>query len=157
MAPTVAAKAAPTAAPWLIALDRLELQDANVEVEDRSVKPAFKTQLGAIGLTAQNYSSAGSTPLKFDLHLRIGHGGHLQTQGTVVPSSFDSALDLKLSGLDLPSLQPYISQSTAMTLYRGRLGVQGHVDYADTPPRANPTAAGARASMSAILPRATIA
>ncbi len=137
-APTVAAKAAPAAAPWLIALDRLELQNADVQVEDRSVKPAFKTQLGAIGLTAQNYSSAGNAPLKFDLHLRIGDTGQLQTQGTVVLSSLDTALDLSLSGLELPSLQPYISQSTALTLYRGRLGVKGHIDYAGTPAKGKP-------------------
>jgi hypothetical protein len=136
--PTVAAKPAPAAAPWLIALDRLELQDAKVDLEDRSVKPAFKTQLSAISLTAQNYASAGSAPLKWDLHLRIGDSGQLQTQGTVVLSSFDSALDLTLTDFDLPSLQPYLSLSTALTLYRGRLGVKGHIDYAGAPAAPKP-------------------
>ncbi|HEV7986644.1 MAG TPA: DUF748 domain-containing protein, partial [Steroidobacteraceae bacterium] len=133
-----AATAAPGSAPWNIALDRLELQDAEVQAEDRSVKPAFKTRLSAIGLTVQNYSSSASTPLKFDLHLRLGDSGQLQTQGAVTLSSLDSALDLALSDLDLPSLQPYVSQSTGLTIYRGRLGVKGHVAYAGAPAHGQP-------------------
>lgn len=139
----VAVAAAPTAAPaasapWSIALERLELQDANIEAEDRTVKPAFKTRLGAIGLTVQNYASSGNAPLKFDLHMRLGDNGQLQSQGEVTLSSLDSALDLTLSELDLPSLQPYVSQSTQLTIYRGRLGAKGHVAYAGAPARGKP-------------------
>ena len=137
-APTVAAKASPAAAPWLIALKRLELQDASIDAEDRSVTPAFKTRLSGIALTAQNYSSAGDAPLKFDLHLRLGDSGQLQTQGDLTLSSLDSVLDLSLSDLDLPSLQPYVSQSTGLTIYRGRLGVKGHVAYAGAPAHGQP-------------------
>jgi uncharacterized protein involved in outer membrane biogenesis len=127
--PADSAGAAATAA-WNIELKRLELQDAEIEAEDRSVSPAFKLPLSAIGLTVQNYSSGGTEPLKFDLHLRLGASGALQTQGTVALSTLDSALDLDLSGLDLPAFQPYVAQSTNLTLYRGRLGVKGHVAYA---------------------------
>jgi len=127
--PADSAGAAATPA-WNIELKRLELQDADIEAEDRRVSPAFKLPLRAIGLTVQNYSSSGTEPLKFDLHLRLGASGALQTQGTVALSTLDSALDLDLSGLDLPAFQPYVAQSTNLTLYRGRLGVKGHVAYA---------------------------
>ncbi len=130
--------AAPATPSWNIALEKLELQDANIALEDRSVKPAFKTQLGAIGLTVANYSSAGTAPLKIDLHMQIGHGGQLQTQGSVTLSSMDSALDLTLTGLDLPALQPYVAQSTDMTIYRGKLGVKGHIIYVGAPIRGQP-------------------
>jgi hypothetical protein len=136
--PTVAAKPATAASPWLIAVDRLELQGADVDVEDRSVKPVFKSRLTAIDLTAQNYSSAGTAPLKLDLHMKIGDAGELQTQGSVRLSSFDTAIDLSLKGLDLPSLQPYVSQATALTIYRGRLGIKGRIDYAAAPPHGKP-------------------
>ena len=137
-APAPASSAAPTAPAWNIALEKLELQDANIAVEDRSVKPVFKTQLGAIGLTVANYSSAGTEPLNIDLHMRIGQGGELQTQGTVMLSSMNSALDLTLTGLDLPALQPYVAQSTDLTIYRGKLGVKGHIAYAGAPARGQP-------------------
>ena len=137
-APAPATSAAPTAPAWNIALEKLELQDANIAVEDRSVKPAFKTQLAAIGLTVANYSSAGTQPLNIDLHMRIGQGGELQTQGTVMLSSMNSALDLTLTGLDLPALQPYVAQSTDLTIYRGKLGMKGHIAYAGVPARGQP-------------------
>jgi Domain of Unknown Function (DUF748) len=125
-------------APWRLALDKLELQDADIEAEDRSVNPAVKMHLRAIALTLQNYSSAGSAPLTFDLHLGLGDTGKLQTQGTVALASLNTALDLSLSDVDLPALQPYLSQSTQLTLYRGRLGLKGHVAYAQSPARGQP-------------------
>ncbi len=136
-APTPSA-AAPSSPAWNIALEKLELQDANIAVEDRSVNPAFKTQLGAIGLTVANYSSAGTAPLNIDLHMQIGQGGQLQTQGTVALSSMNSALDLALTGLDLPALQPYLAKSTDLTIYRGKLGVKGHITYAGAPAKGQP-------------------
>ena len=137
-APTTVAAAAAATPPWSIALDKLELQDASIEAEDRSITPAVKMHLGSIGLTVQNYSSAGSAPLNFDLHLGLGDTGKLQTQGTVTLSSLNTALDLNLSEFDLPALQPYISQTTDLTLYRGRLGLKGHVAYAQSPARGQP-------------------
>ena len=136
--PTPAASASPAAAAWNISLQKLELQDANITVEDRSVQPVFKTQLGAIGLTVENYSSAGTAPLNLDLHMHIGQGGQLQTQGTVMLSSMNSALDLTLTSLDLPALQPYVAQATDLTIYRGKLGVKGHIVYAGAPAHGQP-------------------
>ncbi len=137
-APTTVAAAAAATPPWSIALDKLELQDASIEAEDRSITPAVKMHLGSIGLTVQNYSSASSAPLNFDLHLGLGDTGKLQTQGTVTLSSLNTALDLNLSEFDLPALQPYLSQTTDLTLYRGRLGLKGHVAYAQSPARGQP-------------------
>jgi hypothetical protein len=132
-------EAAPAAAPaWNIALGKLELQEAQIDAEDRSVSPAFKLHLGSIGLTVQNYSSSNTTPLMIDLHMGLGETGKLQTHGTLALASFDSALDLDLSGLDLPAFQPYLAQSTGLTLYRGQLGVQGHVAYAHAPAHGQP-------------------
>jgi hypothetical protein len=134
-----AVAATPAAAPaWNIGLERLELQDASIALEDRSVNPAFKTQLGAIGLTVQHYSSAGAAPVEIALHMRIGEGAQLQTQGSVMPSAMNAALDLTLTDLDLPALQPYVAQSTDLTIYRGKLGVKGHVAYASAPARGQP-------------------
>lgn len=127
-----------SAAPWQISLDRLELADAAVDVEDRSVKPAFKTRLSAIGFIARDYSSAGEKPLKFDLRMRVGAGGQMESQGTVALGSLDSSVDFALKAFDLPPLQPYIAQAAALTLYRGRLGVKGHADYAAAPARGKP-------------------
>jgi hypothetical protein len=124
---------APAAPPWTIALARLQVEDASVEAEDRSVKPAVAMRLGAIGLTVQDYSTTGNAPLKVDLRTGLGDSGHLQAQGTITLAPLSAALDVDLSELDLPVMQPYIAQATHMTLYRGRFGLKGHVAYAAQP------------------------
>ena len=85
-----------------------------------------------------NYSSAGTEPLAIELHMRLGEGGELQSRGSVTLSPMNSALDLTLTGLDLAPLQPYIAQSTDLTIYRGKLGVKGRVAYAPAPARGEP-------------------
>jgi len=127
------AAAAPAAPRWTVALNRLQIEDASIEAEDRSVKPAVAMRFGAIGLTVQDYSTAGNAPLKVELHAGLGDSGHLQAQGTITLAPLNAALDVDLSELDLPVMQPYIAQTTDMTLYRGRFGLKGHIAYAADP------------------------
>jgi hypothetical protein len=123
---------------WKIALGQFELQDASVAIEDRSIQPAFSTKLSAIGLTVRNIAVPATAPLDIDLHLGIGEGGQLQTKGTVGLSPMSAGLDLSLVNLDLPALQPYVGQSTDLTIYRGKLSVKGHAAYAAAPARGQP-------------------
>jgi uncharacterized protein involved in outer membrane biogenesis len=126
------------AAPWSIALDRLQIEDASVDAQDRSIKPAVAMRFGAIGLTVQDYSTTGNAPLKVDLRAGLGDSGHLQAQGTITLAPLSAALDVDLSELDLPVMQPYIAQATDMTLYRGRFGLKGHIVYAQEPAAKTP-------------------
>ncbi len=138
--PVSAAAPAPAASavPWTIALNRLEVVDASLEAQDRSVKPVVAMRFGAIGLTVQDYSNTGNAPLKVDLRATLGDSGRLQTQGTITLAPLSAALDVDLSQLDLPALQPYIAQAADITLYRGRFGVKGQIAYAQQPAHAAP-------------------
>jgi uncharacterized protein involved in outer membrane biogenesis/microcystin-dependent protein len=137
-APVSTSASGAAAPPWAVTLDRLEVEDASVEAEDRASDPVVKLNLQSIGLTVQNFSSTAATPLNFTLQMGIGDEGRLQTHGTLSLSPLSAALDLELSEFDLPPLQPYLSQATAIALYRGRLGVKGHVAYSGSPARGEP-------------------
>jgi len=126
------------APPWTVTLDRLEVEDASVEAEDRASNPAVTLNLKSIGLTVENFSSTATTPLNFTVQMGIGDEGRLQTHGTLSLSPLSAALDLELNEFDLPPLQPYLSQATDIALYRGRLGVKGHLAYAGSPARGEP-------------------
>ena len=107
-------------------------------MEDRSVTPALKLHLAPIALDLAHYSSAQDAPLGVELKTGIGASGQFSSHGSIVLSPLRAALDFSLSGLDLPALQPYVAQATRMTIYRGRLASDGHVEYAAVPAKAAP-------------------
>jgi hypothetical protein len=127
------APAGPAAAPWTIALTRLQVEDASIEAEDRASKPTVAMRFGGLGLSVQGYSSSGNAPLEVALHTGLGDSGHLQAQGAITLAPLSAALDVDLSELDLPVLQPYITPVADLTLYRGRFGLKGHIAYAAQP------------------------
>jgi len=138
-APTPAPASSAAAAPaWSITLARLTIDGASIATEDRSVKPAVQLRIAPLNLSVQNYSSSGTQPLSFDLDTGLGPGGHLHGAGTVGLAPLSVALTLDLKEFDLPPLQPYVAQQTAMTIYRGRLSSQLQLAYADSPPKGQP-------------------
>jgi hypothetical protein len=136
------ANAAPAAAPaapaWKITLAKLRIEGASIAAEDRSVKPAMGLKIAPLTLTVQNYSSDGAQPLSVELDTGLGESGRLHTSGTLALSPLVAAVTLDLKDFDLPPLQPYVSQQTDMTIYRGRLASQLQLAYAATPPKGQP-------------------
>ncbi|HEX4025909.1 MAG TPA: DUF748 domain-containing protein [Steroidobacteraceae bacterium] len=133
-----AAPAAPRAPQWTVALERLAVQNATLEVEDRSVTPAVKLHVGPTALVVQNYSSTGSAPISFQLDTGLGASGRLQGSGSVVLSPLSASVKLDLKQFDLTTLQPYVAQQTGMTVYRGDFGAQLQLTYAASPPEGKP-------------------
>ncbi|MFI4869311.1 MAG: DUF748 domain-containing protein [Steroidobacterales bacterium] len=136
--PEPAAASGPAAPAWTITLARLTIDGASIATEDRSVKPAVQLKIAPLNLSVQNYSSTGTQPLSFDLDTALGPGGHLHGSGTVGLAPLTAAVTLELKEFDLPPLQPYVAQQTAMTIYRGRLSSQLQLAYADTPQKGQP-------------------
>ncbi|HXN09808.1 MAG TPA: DUF748 domain-containing protein, partial [Steroidobacteraceae bacterium] len=136
---TAATAAAPAAAPaapaWNYTLGLLRIDAGSVDAEDRTVKPAVALRLAPIGLRLLHYSSEPGAPLALELKTGIGDSGQFSSQGSIVLSPFHATLDFSLSGLDLPAFQPYVALSTQMTVYRGRLAGDGHVEYTAASPQ----------------------
>jgi hypothetical protein len=146
-APGAAAAAAPAGAPaalapsapaWKLALAQLQIDAASIDAEDRSVKPSLSLRLTPISFTLQHYSSAQGAPLAYTLKTGIGASGQFASQGSLVLAPLSATLDFSLSGLELTALQPYVAQATQMTIYRGRLATEGHVEYATAPAQGTP-------------------
>ncbi|HEX2789850.1 MAG TPA: DUF748 domain-containing protein [Steroidobacteraceae bacterium] len=109
-----------------------------IAAEDRSVKPAMQLKIAPLTLTVQNYSSDGAQPIALDLDTGLGEAGHLHAGGTLALSPLITAVTVDLKDFELPPLQPYVSQQTNMTLYRGRLATQLQLAYAATPQKGQP-------------------
>jgi uncharacterized protein involved in outer membrane biogenesis len=138
-APAATAAGATGSAPsWKITLAKLRIDGASIVAEDRSLKPALQLKIAPLQLTVQNYASDSAQPITLDLDTGLGDAGRLHAGGTLALSPLTAAVTVDLKEFELPPLQPYVSQQTNMTLYRGRLATQLQLAYAATPQKGQP-------------------
>jgi uncharacterized protein involved in outer membrane biogenesis len=116
--------------PWTVHADVIALEEATVAAEDRTTSPPARLRLTPIAVTVNDWSTASGARLKLDAKIGIDGRGLLAVRGDLglEPPGANLAIDLK--DFPLAVLQPYIAQSTAMTLHSGRLGVKGDVAFA---------------------------
>ena len=127
--PKVQAKAEREGKPWSLALDRTELDDYAVAVEDRSAEPAPALNLLAKHLAMSGFRSDGKTPIGVEAALQLKEGGTLDASGKV-NGGFDRAdIQLKIAKLSLSPLKPYVSRYTTLNLASGELSTSGQFNF----------------------------
>jgi len=129
MVPPAAAPPAPDAAPWSFDLREFALNEASISTEDRSTSPVVKVVLAPLSLKASGVSLDLSKPVTMGLDTHINGAGSLSVSGDVTPQPLSANVALKLDGIDLKAVQPYIAQHTSMTLLGGRLSGDAKVSY----------------------------
>ncbi len=122
-----------TTPTWQVELAKVAISGMTVNAADRSVDPAVAIALSPLSLTLENVSSDLRQTIDVSADLGINEAGRLKVTGKVRPQSLLADLDVELTDFGLPVLQPYLSQSTAMTVDSGRLGLKGHVNYTAVP------------------------
>ena len=128
VAPTAGTPGAATP-PWKFDLREFALREASISAEDRSTSPAAKVLLAPFSVKAGGVSLDLAKPVTVNLDSRINDAGSLNVSGDVTPQPLSANVALKLDGVDLKSLQPYIAQHTSMTLQSGRLSGDAKVHY----------------------------
>jgi Domain of Unknown Function (DUF748) len=134
--PTLTAPPAPadSGPAWTFELREFALRDASISAEDRSTKPVVKVLLAPLSLTVQGASLDMAKPLTIDFDTKINEKGSLNVTGQVTPKPVSANVALKLSGVELATLQPYVAQYTSMTLQDGALSGDGTVRYGASKP-----------------------
>ena len=120
--------------PWKFDLREFEVREANISAEDRGTSPAAKVLLAPLSLKVEGVSLDLAKPMTVALETRINDTGSLNVSGDVVPQPLAANVSLKLDGIDLKAVQPYIAQRTSMTLISGRLSGDAKVRYGATKP-----------------------
>ena len=135
--PTVTKTAAPaesTAPAWSFDLREFALNDANISAEDRRTKPAAKVVIAPLSVKVTGVSLDLAKPLNVSLDAKINGTGGLNVSGDLTPQPVAANLNLKLDGIELAAVQPYIAQYTSMTLMAGRLSGDTKVRYGTQKP-----------------------
>lgn len=123
---------------WRVHADTIQLSEATVVAEDRSVDPVAKFDLAPIALTVDGWSTDASAKVRVDAEVTINKQGKLLGKGDVQLEPLGAQLAVELKDFELPAIQPYLNEATAMTLHSGRLGAKGDVSYAAEPESAPP-------------------
>ncbi len=134
--PSTAAAAPPPSAapPWKFDLRELTLREAEISAEDRGTSPAAKLLLAPLSVKVDGVSLDLAKPVSVALDTRINHTGSLNVSGDVTPQPLSANVSLKLDGVGLEAVQPYIAQRTSMTLISGRLSGDAKVRYGPKKP-----------------------
>ncbi len=123
---------------WRIHAETIQLSEGTVLAEDRSVKPVAKFELTPIALTVNGWSTDAAAKVQVDADVTINKKGKFLGKGDVQLEPLSAELAVDLKDFELPAIQSYLNEMTAMTLHSGRLGAKGNVSYAAMPESAPP-------------------
>ena len=126
-------------APWRVDLKQFDLEDASISAEDRTLQPAAKVTLAPLSLKIDGASLDLGKPVQVALDTRIDGSGSLAVTGELTPQPAAASLRLKLAGIDLTAVQPYLAERTAIGLRSGRLGGEAQIRYGAKAPGEAPS------------------
>jgi uncharacterized protein involved in outer membrane biogenesis len=123
--------------PFRWSLQRVELADGRIEVEDAVPERPVSVVLAPIEARVENVASAPRTTSTFDLSVGWNGTGTIKVNGTAALHRPAAELSIHATELELPALDPYLQQygSLAARLGGGRLSVDGRarLDLAEEP------------------------
>lgn len=117
---------------WTVKLAAIELENASIQIEDRSITPAAKFELAPVQVKITELSLDQTRPVPVSLSATLDDTTSIKAEGTLTPEPFAAELDVQLDELDLRKFQPYVGQATAMTIRRGQTRATGR--FSVSPP-----------------------
>lgn len=115
--------------PWTSAVKTIELVNANVQVEDRSIMPVGLFKLYPVQLQVQNFSTAPNTTVNLNTQMMINERADFSANGAVNLDTLSSQLKVKLSNFALQDAQNYAAASTDVLIDAGALNAEGNAYY----------------------------
>lgn len=119
--------AAGPASAWQASLGRLQLEDANVRVEDRSLRAPARLDVRGAQVELRDLSLDLSKAMPLQARLPLAQGGSLQLTGRIAAQPLQADLQVVAAGIDLRPAGPYLSQEALLRLDGGLLDVRGRL------------------------------
>lgn len=130
-----ATESVPAAQPWTVTVGGIEVTNATIAFEDRSLTPATTFDLAPVNLRVSDVSLDLARPLPVRLDAMINGHARFAATGTLTPEPLAAALDIKLARARMQILQPYVLPVADLTIAAGELDVAGTATLA--PPGQN--------------------
>ncbi|NTV47515.1 MAG: DUF748 domain-containing protein, partial [Chlorobiales bacterium] len=119
-----------TAAPWVITVSKIALENYSIVAEDRTIEPVAHLEFASVGMTIENYIyGIPNKVAKLTVAGRMKEGGSLALSGDYVPEPLSGAMTIKVDSLDLRPFQTYVSNFGKIDLKSGTLSVEGSTRF----------------------------
>lgn len=128
--PAQSPPAAEPAQPWTVTVGGIELTNATVAFEDRSLTPAGRFDLAPVNLRVAEVSLDLSRPLPVQLDAVINGHARFDANGTLTPEPLAAEFDVKLAKARMQILQPYVLPVADLTITAGDLDLEGKATLA---------------------------
>jgi hypothetical protein len=126
--PAKQAAAPQSAAPgWHYRIEKIALSGFGLQLRDAG--PGASFALEDIAAETGPVSDDLGQPLPVKVSLRSRDGGTFSAEGTVVPTAPSADLQIKLDGLNLAPVQPYLARTTTLKLTSGNVSSDGHLVF----------------------------
>ena len=113
---------------WTVSVPVMELQDASLPFEDRSLRTPARIALVLDSAKIEGFALPETPPLKVQASLASGAGGRLSAGGTVRLEPMQASLEVAVEALNLTPVQPYLQEDTDLLFDSGRLTARGKLE-----------------------------
>ncbi len=136
--PGPAARPAPAVkpdTPWALELAQVRIAHTSLQWHDEAAKPVVQWGVKELHGELSALSTRPDAEIHYALETELVNGGTIELQGTAHPGPRRLASEVKVSGLNLAVMQPYLAQVLSLQLSKGRLDTQGRL-HAEVPAQA---------------------
>jgi hypothetical protein len=125
------------AEPWQVDLKAFAIDDATINLQDRTMSPAVNLKLEALSLGVEDISNREGERFPTALSFNLASGGtaNFSGQAGVLPS-FSVEGELQLDGIQMQVMQPYVSKRANVNIESGEVDVKGTISSNDENPAA---------------------
>ena len=128
--PAVPEKPAPPSKPWTFVIGHFSLTEGRVPFVDRSTQPDFRTALGPLSLTLDNFRTTPGSDGDYAFEARSDSGERLAWSGRIGVSPLASQGRLVFQNLDLAKYGPYLREALDMELRGGKVDLDAKYRFA---------------------------
>ncbi|MCC7463708.1 MAG: DUF748 domain-containing protein [Gammaproteobacteria bacterium] len=130
--------AAPPASAWDVSVGSIELLQASVDFEDRTLPTPGRLRLVPIDAKVSGYALRPGTSLQVEASVGFDGRGHVGARGTLTPAPLAAELDVSVDDFGLAPLQPWVATATALIVERGSVQARGHLALQPAAQRGQP-------------------
>jgi Domain of Unknown Function (DUF748) len=115
---------------WQYRIAAAALKDGAINFEDATTPSPVKVALSSIDLGMKNVSGDLSKPIAINFKSKVDRSGRLQVSGTAAAAPLEARLRIRIRGLQLSPLDPYLSDRINARIAAAALAVTGHAAIA---------------------------
>jgi hypothetical protein len=121
---------------WSVSIPNIVLRDTRLPFEDRTLAQPASLEIVADSLRVSGFALPAREPLHVDVEVTSSAGGQIAASGSVQLEPLQAGMDVKVDGLSLLPVQPYLDGQTDLLLESGTLTSSGRVELSAIDPLA---------------------